>query len=133
MSEELVDEVQLGDYILKIFWGLPPEYAGYTRDICTIVILLKASMREIFEEQIHISETAEVLALNIIKDSYPDILKPPLNEENVIGNLMIKYVLKKAKERIKLGNFKEGETYAEEIMSDSVESWLHETKEMSWQ
>ena len=130
MSEKLMDEAEFKDYILRIFWGLPPEYVGHMRDICTIVILLKANMKEIFKEQIHISETAEITAINTIKYSYPDILKPPLNEDNVIGNLMIKYAILKAKNRIKLGNFEEVETYIEEIMGRNVEYWVNEVKEV---
>jgi len=128
MNEKLIQEEQFEDYTLKTFWGLPLEYVRHARDISTVVVFLKANKKKIFKEQIHISETAEMTAINIIKNSYPEILKLPINEDNVVGNLMIKYVLKKAKNRIKLGDFKEGETYKEELMADSIESWVHEVK-----
>lgn len=132
MSQKFIGEEEFKDYKLKIFWGRPPEYAEYSRDICTIHVLTQDIEDIIFTEQTHISLIAEKEAKGIVEDLYHEILKDQLTEDNVIGNFVVTYTVNKVKEKIKLGNFEEGASYKDEIMTGTtdIESWVHDMSKL---
>lgn len=132
MSEKLIGEEEFQRYKLEIYWGRPPEFAGHSRDICTICVKSDTEEGIIFTEQTHISLIAVIESKNLIRNLYPELLRDKLTEDNVIGNFVVNYTIKKVKDRIQSGNFKMGELYKEEIMTGTtdIESWVHNVRQL---